>query len=138
MNKIGEAIRNNNLPAYQAERYPAVPDGETLIFSGEDFTNTDFSAFPMGFSSFEQCVLDGVRNLYGQPIALTDCSARGIDFRGLSLVLHARNTDFTGMKYDENTVLAKGENHSPSTFTGCTLDDDAAKYFADQGVIITP
>ncbi len=135
MNRIAETIKSNDLQAYQAERYPGTPDGEDLVFTGEDFADTDFANFSMGFTVFEKCNLDRAKNLYGQPITLTDCSAISIDLRGLALVIHAARTDFSQMKYDDETVLAKPENNSPSTFVNCTIDPDAIEHFKAQGVV---
>lgn len=46
---IAAAIRAGNLPAYQRQRYPAIPDGEIVRFTSEDFSNVDFDKFAMGF-----------------------------------------------------------------------------------------
>ena len=40
--RIAAAIRANDLPAYQRERYLAIPDGEIVRFTSEDFSNVDF------------------------------------------------------------------------------------------------
>ena len=41
-NKIAAAIRANDLPAYQRERYPAIQEGEIVRFIDEDFSGVDF------------------------------------------------------------------------------------------------
>ena len=51
MNKIAQAIRNNNFAEYQAARYPTIQDGEAVLFRDEDFSGVDFGAFTMGFST---------------------------------------------------------------------------------------
>lgn len=69
--RIAAAIRANDLPAYQRERYPAIPDGEIVWFVNEDFSGVDFDQFVMGFFAFENCNLDYAKHIYGQPIYFT-------------------------------------------------------------------
>ncbi|MFC2430972.1 MAG: hypothetical protein ACFNS6_00440 [Candidatus Saccharimonas sp.] len=40
--RIAAAIRANDLPAYQRERYPAIQEGEFVRFVDEDFYGVDF------------------------------------------------------------------------------------------------
>jgi hypothetical protein len=54
---LAAAIRANDLPAYQRERYPAIPDGEIVRFVNEDFSGVDFEQFVMGFFVFENCTI---------------------------------------------------------------------------------
>ena len=75
---LAAAIRANDLPAYQRERYLAIPDGEIVRFVNEDFSGVDFEQFVMGFFVFENCNLDGARHIYGQPIYFTDSSGMWI------------------------------------------------------------
>ena len=51
--RIAAAIRANDLPAYQRERYPVIPDGEAVRFVDKDFSGVDFNQFVMGFFVFE-------------------------------------------------------------------------------------
>lgn len=44
---IAAAIRAGDLSAYQREHYPAIPDGEIMRFTSEDFSNVDFDKFAM-------------------------------------------------------------------------------------------
>lgn len=43
--KIAAVIRAGDLSAYQREHYPAIPDGEIMRFTSEDFSNMDFDKF---------------------------------------------------------------------------------------------
>lgn len=51
---LAAAIRANDLPAYQRERYPVIPDGEIVQFVDENFSGVDFDQFVMGFFAFEK------------------------------------------------------------------------------------
>lgn len=44
---IAAATRAGDLSAYQRQRYPAIPDGEVVQFTSEDFSNVDFDKFAM-------------------------------------------------------------------------------------------
>ena len=136
---LAAAIRANDLPAYQRERYPAIPDGEIVRFTSEDFSDVDFDQFVMGFFVFENCNLDGARHIYGQPIYFTDSSVRDVDFRGVKAIIEAEGCDFRGMKYDEETqfVYGSGELAARSRFMNCRLDDKAQKFLMRQGVDIS-
>lgn len=136
---LAAAIRANDLPAYQRERYPAIPDGEIVRFVNEDFSGVDFDQFVMGFFVFENCNLDGARHIYGQPIYFTDSSVRNVDFRGVKAIIEAEGCDFRGMKYDEETqlVYGSGELAARSRFMNCRLDDKAQKFLMRQGVDIS-
>lgn len=136
---LAAAIRANDLPAYQRERYPAIPDGEIVRFTSEDFSDVDFDQFVMRFFVFENCNLDGARHIYGQPIYFTDSSVRDVDFRGVKAIIEAEGCDFRGMKYDEETqfVYGGGELAARSRFMNCRLDDKAQKFLMRQGVDIS-
>lgn len=136
---LAAALRANDLPAYQRERYPAIPDGEIVRFVNEDFSGVDFDQFVMGFFVFENCNLDGARYIYGQPIYFTDSSVRNVDFRGVKAIIEAEGCDFRGMKYDEETqlVYGSGELAARSRFMNCRLDDKAQKFLMRQGVDIS-
>lgn len=138
-NKIAVAIRANDLPAYQRERYPAIPDGEIVQFVDENFSGVDFDQFIMGFFVFENCNLDGAKHIYGQPIYFTDSSVRDVDFRGVKAIIEAEGCDFRGMKYDEETqfVYGSGELAVRSRFMNCRLDDEAREFLMRQGVDIS-
>lgn len=137
-NKIAAAIRANDLPAYQRERYPAIPDGEIVRFINEDFSSVDFDQFVMGFFMFENCNLNGAKHIYGQPIYFTNSSVRNVDFRGVKAIIEAEGCDFRGMQYDEETqfVYSSGELAARSRFMNCRLDDVAQKFLMRQGVEI--
>ena len=137
--KIAAAIRANDLPAYQRERYPAIPDGEIVQFVDENFSDVDFGQFVMGFFVFENCNLDGARHIYGQPIYFTDSSVRDVDFRGMKAIIEAEGCDFRGMKYDEETqfVYGGGELAARSRFVNCRLDEEARGFLTRQGVDIS-
>ena len=136
---LAAAIRANDLPAYQRERYPAIPDGEIVRFTSEDFSDVDFDQFVMGFFVFENCNLDGARHIYGQPIYFTNSSVRNVDFCGVKAIIEAEGCDFRGMKYDEETqfVYGGGELAARSRFMNCRLDDKAQKFLMRQGVDIS-
>lgn len=137
MNKIADAIRKNDMALYQRERYPAIQEGESLVFEDEDFSATSFGQFSAGFFEFRNCNLDGVEQLYGQPIIIEGGTARGIDFRGARAIIEAAGCDFTGMKYDENTQLSYGKEGTDahSEFVNYVLDESTKEYFSRQGVI---
>ena len=134
MKRIADAIRENDITAYQEARYPTVPDGEPVTFRDEDFSGIDFEYFPLGLSEFHHCNLDDAKHLYGQPITFEDSSARRIDLRGVSMILYARGCDFEGALYDENTRLAYDET-TVSRFKDCFVDEAMRRYFSDRGVI---
>ena len=136
---LAAAIRANDLPAYQRERYPAIPDGEIVRFVNEDFSGVDFNQFVMGFFAFENCNLDYAKHIYGQPIYFTNSSVRDVDFRGVKAIIEAEGCDFRGMKYDEETqlVYGGGELAARSRFMNCRLDDKAQKFLMRQGVDIS-
>ena len=137
-NKIAVAIRANDLPAYQRERYPVIPDGEIVRFVDEDFSDVDFDQFVMGFFAFENCNLDNAKHIYGQPIYFTNSSVRNVDFCGVKAIIEAEGCDFRGMKYDEETqfVYGSGEFATRSRFVNCRLGDEAQKFLMRQGVVI--
>ena len=137
--RIAAAIRANDLPAYQRERYPAIPDGEIVRFTSEDFSGVDFDQFVMGFFVFENCNLDGARHIYGQPIYFTDSSVRDVDFCGVKAIIEAEGCDFRGMKYDEETQLVYGSGKlaARSRFVNCRFDEEARKFLMRQGADIS-
>jgi hypothetical protein cdiviTM7_01975 len=137
--RIAAAIRANDLPAYQRERYPAIPDGETARFVDEDFSGIDFDQFVMGFFVFQNCNLNGAKHIYGQPIYFTNSSVRNVDFRGVKAIIEAEGCDFRGMKYDEETqfVYGSGELAARSRFVNCQLDEEARKFLMRQGADIS-
>ena len=136
--KIAAAIRANDLPAYQRERYPAIPDGEIVQFVDENFSGVDFDQFVMEFFMFEDCNLDNAKHIYGQPIYFTNSSVRNVDFRSVKAIIEAEGCDFRGMKYDEETqfVYGSGELAARSRFVNCRLDDEAREFLVKQGVEI--
>ena len=137
--RIAAAIRANDLPAYQRERYPVIPDGETVRFVDEDFSGVDFDQFAMGFFGFENCNLDDAKHIYGQPIYFTNSSVRNVDFRGAKLIIEAKDCDFRGMKYDEEAqfVYGSGKLAARSRFINCKLDDETRDFLSQQGVEIS-
>ena len=87
--RIAAAIRANDLPAYQRERYPAIQEGEIVRFIDEDFSGVDFDQFVMGFFVFEDCNLDNAKHIYGQPICFKNSSVQSVDFRGVKAIIEA-------------------------------------------------
>ena len=136
---LAAALRANDLPAYQRERYPVIPDGEIVQFVDENFSGVDFDQFVMGFFAFENCNLDGAKHIYGQPIYFTNSSVRNVDFRGVKAIIEAEGCDFRGMKYDEETqfVYSSGELAVRSRFMNCRLDDEVREFLMRQGVDIS-
>lgn len=136
---LAAAIRANDLPAYQRERYPAIPDGEIVRFVNEDFSGVDFEQFVMGFFVFENCNLNGAKHIYGQPIYFTNSSVRDVDFRSVKAIIEAEGCDFRGMKYDEETqlVYGSGELAARSRFVNCRFDEEARKFLMRQGADIS-
>ena len=138
---LADAIRSYDKNKYLEIRFPknqdneGIPDGEDIIFENEDFSGVNFDGFLNGFVTFDKCNLDGAINIHSQPIYITDCSAKGIDLRGCGTVIEAAGSDFSGMVYDSDTVLAIKINNSPSIFTNCTVDVDMKNHFLKQGVI---
>ena len=136
---LAVALRANDLPAYQRERYPVIPDGEIVQFVDENFSGVDFDQFVMGFFVFENCNLDNAKHIYGQPIYFTNSSVRNVDFRGVKAIIEAEGCDFRGMKYDEETqfVYSSGELAVRSRFMNCRLDDEVREFLMRQGVDIS-
>ena len=136
---LAAALRANDLPAYQRERYPVIPDGEIVQFVDENFSGVDFDQFVMGFFAFENCNLDNAKHIYGQPIYFTNSSVRNVDFRGVKAIIEAEGCDFRGMKYDEEMqfVYGSGELAVRSRFMNCRLDDEAREFLMRQGVDIS-
>ena len=137
--RIAESIRANDLPAYQRERYPAIQEGGTIRFVDEDFHGVDFDQFVMGFFVFQNCNLDDAKHIYGQPIYFTNSSVRNVDFRGVKAIIEAKDCDFRGMKYDEETqfVYGSGKLAARSRFINCKLDDETRDFLSQQGVEIS-
>ena len=132
--EMATAIRNNDYVGYQRARYPVVTDGDEVVFYNEDFSDVDFAGFNMGFMVFINCNLDRAKHLSGQPITLEKCSARGIDLRDTSTIINAKQSDLTGMLYDDQTVLAN--DTISSTLTDCQLDEQATSFLRERGVTI--
>ena len=137
--RIAESIRANDFSAYQHERYPAIQEGEFVRFTDEDFRSVDFGQFVMGFFVFENCNLDNAKHIYGQPIYFTNSSVRDVDFRGVKAIIEAKDCDFRGMKYDEETqfVYGSGKLAARSRFINCKLDDETRDFLSQQGVEIS-
>ncbi len=137
--RIAESIRANDFSAYQRERYPAIQEGEFVRFTDEDFRSVDFGQFVMGFFGFENCNLDDAKHIYGQPIYFTDSSVRNVDFRGVKAIIEAKDCDFRGMKYDEETqfIYGSGKLAVRSRFINCKLDDETRDFLSQQGVEIS-
>ena len=136
--RIAESIRANDFSAYQRERYPTIQEGELVCFTDEDFSGVDLGQFVMGFFVFQNCNLDDARHIYGQPIYFTDSSVRNVDFRGVKAIIEAKDCDFRGMKYDEETqfVYGSGKLAARSRFINCKLDDETRDFLSQQGVEI--
>ena len=136
--RIAESIRANDFSAYQRERYPTIQEGELVCFTDEDFSGVDLGQFVMGFFVFENCNLDDARHIYGQPIYFTDSSVRNVDFRGVKAIIEAKDCDFRGMKYDEETqfVYGSGKLTARSCFINCKLDNETRDFLSQQGVEI--
>lgn len=136
--RIAAAIRANDLPTYQRERYSAIQEGEIVRFIDENFSGVDFDQFVMGFFVFENCNLDGAKHIYGQPIYFTDSLVRNVDFRSVKAIIEAEGCNFRGMKYDEETqfVYGSGEFAARSRFVNCRLDEEARGFLTRQSVEI--
>ena len=137
--RIAAAIRANDFSAYQRERYPAIQEGEFVRFTDEDFHGVDFDQFVMGLFVFQNCNLDNAKHIYGQPIYFTDSSVRNVDFRSVKAIIEAKDCDFRGMKYDEETqfVYGSGKLAARSRFINCKLDDETRNFLNQQGVEIS-
>ena len=133
--RIAESIRANDFSAYQRERYPTIQGGELVCFTDEDFSGVDLGQFVMGFFVFQNCNLDDARHIYGQPIYFTDSSVRNVDFRGVKAIIEAKDCDFRGMKYDEETqfVYGSGKLTARSCFINCKLDNETRDFLSQQG-----
>jgi len=136
--RIAESIRANDFSAYQHERYPAIQEGKTVRFTDEDFSGVDFDQFVMGFFVFQNCNLDDAKHIYGQPIYFINSSVRNVDFRGVKAIIEAKDCDFRGIKYDEETqfVYGSGKLAARSRFINCKLDDETRDFLSQQGVEI--
>ena len=137
--RIAESIRANDFSAYQRERYPAIQEGEFVRFTDEGFHGVDFDQFVMGFFVFQNCNLDDAKHIYGQPIYFINSSVRNVDFRGVKAIIEAKDCDFRGMKYDEETqfVYGSGRLAARSRFINCKLDDETRVFLNQQGVEIS-
>ena len=137
--RIAESIRANDFSAYQHERYPTIQEGEFVRFTDEDFSGVDFDQFVMGFFVFENCNLDDAKHIYGQPIYFINSSVRNVDFRGVEAIIEAKDCDFRGVKYDEETqfVYGSGKLAARSRFINCKLDDETRDFLSQQGVEIS-
>lgn len=135
--KIAQYIRQGNYKKYLDERFPEIDDYEELIFSNEDFHGVDWSNFPSSMNVFKNCNLDDLTLSSGQPIRIEGSSAKNMNICGITAIIHALESDFTDLKYDDETVLADNKNPSdiPSTFEKCIFDPKAKSYFEKQGVI---
>ena len=133
--RIAESIRANDFSAYQHERYPAIQEGEFVRFTDEDFHGVDFDQFVMGFFVFQNCNLDDAKHIYGQPIYFINSSVRNVDFRGVKAIIEAKDCDFRGIKYDEETqfVYGSGKLAARSRFINCKLDDKTHNFLSQQG-----
>ena len=136
--RIAESIRANDFSAYQRERYPAIQEGEFVRFTDEDFHGIDFDQFVMGFFVFQNCNLDDAKHIYGQPIYFINSSVRNVDFRGVKAIIEAKDCDFRGVKYDEETqfVYGSGKLAARSRFINCKLDDETRDFLSQQGAEI--
>lgn len=136
--RIAESIRANDFSAYQHERYPAIQEGKTVRFTDEDFSGVDFDQFVMGFFVFQNCNLDDAKHIYGQPIYFINSSVRNVDFRGVKAIIEAKDCDFRGIKYDEETQFVYGSEKlaARSRFINCKLDDETRDFLSQQGVEI--
>lgn len=137
--RIAESIRANDFSAYQRERYPTIQEGELVCFTDEDFSGVDLGQFVMGFFVFQNCNLDDARHIYGQPIYFINSSVRNVDFRGVKAIIEAKDCDFRGMKYDEETqfVYGSGKLTARSCFINCKLDNETRDFLSQQGVEIS-
>lgn len=133
---LAQHIKDSDLEAYIAARYPAIQEGEVHVYREQDFTGIDMRHFPLSFAVFEHSNLVGVR-LHGLPVGLRGCDARNLDVSGMDLRILAEDSDLRGMVYDEGTVLGDSENESYSVFARCKLDEFAISHFKKQGVIFT-
>ncbi len=132
-----KAIKRGKPDDYHTARFPFLLYGRPVVFNGVDFSRSDFYRILADFFEFDNCNLSEVENLQGQPITIKNCSAVGLDIRGLELDINASDSDFTGMIYDKNTVLAgkSRDGEIKSTFKNCVLDPDAIDHFKKQGVV---
>lgn len=135
--KLANYIRQGDHSGYLKERYPAIADYEELVFINEDFHDVDWRKFPSSMNVFKSCNLDDLILPPGQPIKIENCSARGMDISGITAIIHAIESDFSGLKYNEGTVLADSKDASniPSTFEKCIFDEETKAHFAEQGVV---
>jgi hypothetical protein len=136
---IAEAIRVGDYDRYLDLRYARYQEGDDILFREEDFSGVDFNKLCEGFDSdfftFDDCNLSGSRGLSGFSVTIRNSNSREIDLRGSRLIMEAVNTDFTGMKYDEDTRLGYGDGERvDSVFTDCVVDTEMRRYFQGQGV----
>lgn len=134
--QLANHMRQGNYNEYVAARYPEIGDGEDHIFKDEDFSDTDLRQFPLSFTIFDHCTLDGVK-LSGFPITVRDSSAIGLNLIGASAIIDAYNSDLRGLRYNEHTILARPENGDAgcSHFYACQFDPETKEYFIKQGVV---
>lgn len=137
LQEIVEAFKNNDLKRYQCARYPQIQDGEWLVIAHEDFTGVDFGVFSLGYTIFKECSLNGARHLHGVPLVIEESTATDFDLRGIHTVIEARDSDFSGLLYNDDTMLAEPTNGQAghSVFTNCKFDSTTREHFKAQGVI---
>lgn len=135
--KLAKYIKQGNYSDYTKERYLVVADYEELVFTNEDFHDVDWRMFPSSMNVFKKCNLDGLILSPGQPIRIEKSSAKGMDISGITAIIHAVESDFTGLKYNAETILADSKDLSniPSTFEKCMFDIETKKHFEQQGVL---
>ncbi len=126
--QLSRALSDGDIEAYRRLRYPAIQDGEELIFTDQDFKKVDFSLVNCGFFVFDNCDLTGASGFSGQPITMKSCQARNLDLRNSATVIKANNCDFRGLKINNNTNLA---NSDQSQFTNCLFDPEIEQKLRD-------
>jgi len=134
--QLANHIREGDYNGYLAARYPEIGDGEDILFEGQDFSGVDLRRFPLGFNTFDHCILDGAR-MAGLPIFIRNSSAKGLNLVGSNAIIEAHDSDFRGLRYDESTSLARPGNGDAgcSQFYGCQFDPETREHFAKRGVI---
>lgn len=128
-NNLYDKLSSGDSEGYINLKYQNFQEGDNVVFEGKDFKNLDLTNFALPFTIFKNCTLENVK-VSGQPIGFKNSRA-SIDLRGLSGVIVAEDTDFTGTQFDKDTSFAA------SAFSNCKLDKEFEDFILSQGAVFT-
>jgi uncharacterized protein YjbI with pentapeptide repeats len=136
--ELANLIRANDPKGYIKLKYSIYDEGDVIDFRDEDFSGIDMTKFPLPFVVFINCNLRGA--IIDQfPIGMRDCNVTALDLRGQRTIITAQDCDFSGMLYDDETLLRSNmePNSGISKFSRCKFDSKTKEHFLAQGSIFT-